>query len=167
MAVTTKKSKKLAPRASKNQIAGLKIQRILVPIDFSGVANLALSYAIPLAKSLGAKIILLHVVEPIYTNTEPGFTFIPEPIAGQGKAENERLRELADKYIPADLCEKIVVRWGAPYNEITSAAKILKAGLIVVTTHGRTGLGHVLLGSTAERVVRHAPCPVLTVRRPK
>jgi nucleotide-binding universal stress UspA family protein len=57
-----------------------------------------------------------------------------------------------------------VVRLGHPYQEITDAARELKVDLIVISTHGYTGLKHVLLGSTAERIVRHAPCPVLTVR---
>ncbi len=61
--------------------------------------------------------------------------------------------------------DKPVIRIGQPFHEIATGAKTLKADLIVVSTHGYTGLKHVLLGSTAERVVRHAPCPVLTVRR--
>ena len=64
----------------------------------------------------------------------------------------------------ASIGAEALVRAGQPYYEITTAAKELDVDLIVITTHGRTGLKHALLGSTAERVVRHAPCPVLTVR---
>ena len=66
--------------------------------------------------------------------------------------------------IPARMLEKLLVRFGTPFAEIADAARSLKVDLIILTTHGYTGLKHVFMGSTAERVVRHAPCPVLTVR---
>ena len=66
--------------------------------------------------------------------------------------------------MPAGVVEQTLVRHGVPYVEVTDAARTLKMDLIVITTHGYTGLKHVFLGSTAERIVRHAPCPVLTVR---
>jgi nucleotide-binding universal stress UspA family protein len=69
-----------------------------------------------------------------------------------------------DALLPAKMVERVLVRYGTPFAEITDAARTLKADLIILTTHGYTGLKHVFMGSTAERVVRHAPCPVLTVR---
>jgi len=90
---------------------------------------------------------------------------MPQQTATGEKADEERMREIAAEFIPKDLFDKTVVRLGTPYHEITTAAKRLKAGLIVITTHGRTGLDHVLMGSTVERVLRHAPCPVWTIRR--
>ncbi len=146
-------------------VAGLKVDRILVPLDFSETAHKALAYAVALAADMKAKIILMHVIEPVYVSADPGLTCLPQQTAPEEKADGKQMREIAAKYIPEGLFDKAVVRVGAPYHEITTAAKRLKAGLIVIGTHGRTGLSHVLMGSTAERVVRHASCPVLTVRR--
>jgi universal stress protein A len=145
-------------------ISLLGVKRILVPLDFSETANKSLSYAIALASDMKAKIILLHVVEPVYMSADPGLTYMPQQNAIERKSGLLRLRKVAAA-IPRGLFDKAVVRVGAPYGEITAAAERLQAGLIVITTHGRTGLRHALLGSTAERVVRHATCPVLTIRR--
>lgn len=157
---TKKKSSQAAPK-----LAGLKIKRILVPLDFSDAARQALSYAIALAQDMKAKITLLHVVEPIYVNSEPGMNYLPEQAEAEQTWSRKRIGQIAAKHVPKGMFDKAVVRSGTPYFEICEAAKKLKAGLIVVTTHGRTGLSHALMGSTAERVVRHASCPVLTVRR--
>lgn len=108
---------------------------------------------------------LIHVVEPVYHASEAGFAFLPEtsePLVARARA---RLRETAAQLMTPGLLDKAVVSEGSAYNEITSAARSLKVDLVVIATHGRTGLTHALLGGTAERVVRHAPCPVLTVRR--
>lgn len=142
-----------------------RINRILVPVDFSGSAGEALGYAVSLAKTMQARIVLLHVVEPAYAGAEPGLGYMPQQVDAQQAAARKLMRDVADEFIPAGFLEKMVLRTGCPYYEITAAAKALNAGLIVITTHGRTGLSHVLMGSTAERVVRHAHCPVLTVRR--
>jgi nucleotide-binding universal stress UspA family protein len=156
--------KKLFQRRGK--IGRLKLNRILVPLDFSEESSQALAYAVALAADMDAKITLLHVIEPVYASAEPGLANIPQPIPGEERADEKRLHKIAAEFIPKGLFDKAMVRFGAPYHEISTAAKRLNAGLIAITTHGRTGLSHVLLGSTAERVVRHAPCPVLTVRRP-
>lgn len=142
--------------------AQLQIRHILVPMDFSDFARQALRHAIPLATGFGAKITLLHVVElPVYP-TEMGTVVVhQERTAGASRKE---LAALGEKLIPASLRGRVLVCMGRPYEEIARTARRLKADLIVLTTHGYTGLKHVLLGSTAERVVRHAPCPVLTVR---
>jgi nucleotide-binding universal stress UspA family protein len=139
--------------------------RILVPVDFSGSAGEALSYAVSLAKNVNARIVLLHVIEPAYAGAEPGLGYMPQQIDAQQVSARKLMRDIADKFVPKGLLEKMVLRMGCPYLEITDAAKALKAALIVITTHGRTGLSHILMGSTAERVVQHAHCPVLTVRR--
>jgi universal stress protein A len=146
-------------------VAGLKVDRILVPLAFSETAHEALDYAVALATDMKAKIILMHVIEPVYVSADPGLTYLPQQTAAEKRAEGKQMRQIAADFIPKALFDKAVVCVGPPYHEITMAAKRLKAGLIVITTHGRTGLSHVLMGSTAERVVRHAPCPVLTVRR--
>jgi nucleotide-binding universal stress UspA family protein len=142
----------------------LAIKSILVPIDFSATSKKALQYALPFAEQFGAQIILLHVVEPVAT---PDFAYFPlmmenEQVNQACKAELDLLcRQSA---LPAKLIEKTLVRKGVAFQEITEAARALKVDLIILTTHGHTGLKHVVLGSTAERVVRHAPCPVLIVR---
>jgi universal stress protein A len=141
-----------------------RIKHILVPLDFSTPSEKALEYAVSLAKQFGAKLTLLNVVEPIAT---PDFAYFPlamenDKVMAQAKQELERVR--AKVGIDKRLVEKILVRNGAAYREITNAAKTLKVDLIVISTHGYSGLAHVFMGSTAERVVRHAECPVLVVR---
>jgi universal stress protein A len=137
----------------------LNIKSILVPLDFSIESKKALAYAISFARQFGAKLTLLHVVEPI-----------PETVLAM---ENEKVMENCKRAlalvvkanrIEQNLMEKILVRYGRSFNEIAEAARTLKIDLIIIATHGYTGLKHVFLGSTTERVVRHAPCPVLVVR---
>jgi universal stress protein A len=161
-----RRTARTAPARRAARPARLKIKHILVPLDFSEKANKALVYAMALAESLGGKITLLHVVEPVYLTTEPGMTFLPQQTAtAEEHAGRKRMLKTAQELITKHLFERAVVRQGTPYREITTTAKTLNADIIVLATHGRTGLNHVLMGSTAERVVRHAPCPVLTVRR--
>lgn len=145
---------------------GRQIRSILVPIDFSPPSAQALKYAAALATQFGAKITLLNVVQPVAT---PDFAYYPlmmenDKVNAQAKRELEGVP--VSQGVDSNLIEKFVVRNGVPFHEITGAADSLKADLIVISTHGYTGLKHVLLGSTAERVVRHAPCPVLVVARP-
>ena len=142
----------------------LQIKSILVPIDFSATSEKALRYAVRMGEQFGSKITLLNVVQPVAT---PDFAYHPLMLeTDRAKdAAKARLDTLCRKLIvPARLLERTVVRYGTPFAEITAAAKSLKVDLIILTTHGYTGLKHVFMGSTAERVVRHAPCPVLTVR---
>ena len=137
-------------------------QRILVPVDFSKPTHHALTTAAQWARAFGVKITLLHVMEP---PNYPVFGYAHVPIQERrwraaAKARLEQLRATLDARVFGD----IRIRTGSPYQEIVEEAKSCKAGLIVIGTHGHTGLAHILLGSTAERVVRHAHCPVLTVR---
>lgn len=143
----------------------LKLASILVPIDFSDTSQKALKYAVPFAVQFGAKLTLLHVMEPVAT---PDFAYFPLELESDKviKALKAKLESVRRKLGPGrELVERILVRQGSAFHEITEAARGLKCDLIVITTHGRTGLKHALLGSTAERVVRHAPCPVLVVRQ--
>jgi nucleotide-binding universal stress UspA family protein len=142
----------------------VNIQTILVPTDFSEGSNRAVKFAARLAAQFDAKLILLHVIEPVAT---PDFAYYPLMM------ENDEAVAAAKKGLSAfahkaglrnSIVQRTVVRNGVPYNEISKAAAALKANLIVIATHGYTGLKHALLGSTAERVVRHAKCPVLVVR---
>lgn len=149
------------------------ISKILVPTDFSDDSARALEYAEELARKFTAEIILIHVdqpLAPVMIAPEFGTGFDMEAMGRI--AEEQRLsaqREL-DKTInrlrDAGSKARGMLRVGAPFLEIINAAQAEAADLIVMGTHGRTGLSHVLMGSVAERVVRKAACPVLTVRHP-
>lgn len=135
---------------------------ILVPVDFSKNARKALHFAIPLAAQSGARILLLHVIMPIVYPAEMGVVVPDEKRTLI--AARKHLAEISRKFVPETLRGKVEVRIGQPAYEISEMARQLKVDLIVLTTHGYTGLTRILLGGTAERIVRHAPCPVLTVR---
>ncbi len=142
----------------------LKVKKILVPIDFSDCSEKALIYAIQLAKEFCATIDVLYVVPPYYAYDPYGvaeFERIEKELRANGE---QKLAALILEKVPQGLPVETVVRNGRPATEIVEAARELNADLIIISTHGHTGLKHVLLGSTAESVVRHAPCPVLTVR---
>ena len=141
----------------------LKLKSILVPIDFSKTSQTALEYAVPLAKQFGAKVTLLHAIEPLPYPVD--LTYLP---MGEGfpiQPLEEKLNKLAKKTIKPQHLKEVVVQVGTAFEVITNVARDRKADLIVITTHGDTGLRHVFMGSTAERVVRHAPCPVFVVRK--
>ena len=143
----------------------LQIKSILVPIDFSPPSKKALAYAVPFAQQFGAKVTLLHVVElvatPDFANSFPLVMENDKVLAvSQGRLEHV----IKEEAIVPMLIEKTLVRYGRSFHEIAEAARMLKVDLIIISTHGYTGLKHALLGSTTERVVRHAPCPVLVVR---
>lgn len=139
-------------------------QVILVPLDFSEASRSALRYAASLIRQFGGKLILFYALEPVAT---PDFAYHPlmmQPREASSQAE-QRLRKMCDQEgIEPKVIAEIVVRSGTAHAEIARAAQRMNADLIVIATHGHTGLKHVLLGSTAERVVRHARCPVLVVR---
>ncbi len=141
-----------------------QIKRILVPMDFSECAKKALQYAIPLAKEHKAAITLLYVVAPPpYVGGEFGVTDYQFDPTARANAEKELAKLVVDE-VRGEISADTLVCAGAPALEILNAAKELAADLIVISTHGHTGLTHVFLGSVAEDVVRRAPCPVLVVR---
>lgn len=140
-------------------------RRILVPLDFSPPSKRAMRFARAWAEFFSAEVCLLHVVEPPVTVGELGTGpagVVQRDIPGKAEAA---LRELADAEFPASSAVRVMVRRGTAFDQIAAAARETRADLIIVATHGRTGLSRVLLGSTAERVARHAPCPVLILRR--
>lgn len=146
----------------------MKIKRVLVPIDFSKDSLKALDYAADFAKPLGAELVTLFVIEPIYyavpdlAGTAAGA--VGGMIEEQRASAKQQLTRLQARYAKRKITLRTLLQTGTPYQAIVDTAKSLKAGLIVMSTHGRTGMKHLLLGSTAERVVRTATCPVLTMR---
>lgn len=142
----------------------LKLKTILVPTDFSKASKKALQYAISFAKQFNAGLILLYVLQPHYVAGEFGAVDFPVLEADLQRSSGKQLTALAAKGVRGLVPVKTLVRTGLPVDEIVDAAKGMKVDLIILSTHGRTGLKHVLLGSVAENVVRHAPCPVLIVR---
>ncbi len=144
----------------------MQIKTILFPTDFSNGARAAMDHAVSLARDYKAKIILLYVIQDIsiaewYIPSTLSVTDLIDDM--QKSAWKEMDRWAAEAAAKAGEVEKLVVR-GVPFVEIIRTAKEKSADLVVIGTHGRTGIDHMLFGSTAEKVVRKAPCPVLTVR---
>lgn len=142
----------------------LKLKKILIPVDFSECSRKALRYAIPLARQFGARLILLHVVQMNYAYGESmalDYSLLERQLIDAGA---EQLARVARNEIEEAIPSETLVRNGGAAREIVAAARELECDLIIISTHGHTGLKHVFLGSTTERVVRHAPCPVLVVR---
>lgn len=144
----------------------IRIQRILLPTDFSANSVIATEYACELAEKFNAEIHLLHTLEFHHIAT-PDFgmglalpAFVEESKAAAEKALNNVLdpQWTAGRKVVQSIVE------GSPVKEIVGYARSQDIDLIVISTHGRTGLAHVLMGSVAENIVRSAPCPVLTVR---
>jgi nucleotide-binding universal stress UspA family protein len=146
----------------------LSIRRILFPTDFSEPAQYAWSYALTFAQEFGAEIHLLHVIAPPPRLTEAyAVDYDPEKMVGSLSAE---ANATMDRQIEAAKSRGLVfrreVRVGVDFREIIDYATKHNIDLIAMATHGRSGLAHVLLGSVAEKVVRKAPCPVLTIKHP-
>jgi nucleotide-binding universal stress UspA family protein len=143
-----------------------RIRRILVPVDFSEHSKDALRYAVDLGSIFDAELILIFVVESVGYPADLGYGQAPIPqlereLSERGRAELERL---ARETVGDRLAVKFHVPAGRPFVEIIKAAREFGADLIVIATHGHTGVEHILFGSTAEKVVRKAPCPVMVVR---
>jgi len=141
------------------------LKTILVPHDFSLPSRKAFKYAYRLAKDFGSPLILLHVLEPVSSRNViklPGASAFSEKELMRAE---KNLRVLVSSVEVGGLKEtRSTLRTGIPSHEIVEAAKDFDVDLIVVATHGYTGWKHFCIGSTAERVVRAAPCPVMVVR---
>jgi nucleotide-binding universal stress UspA family protein len=142
------------------------IHSILVPIDFSLHSKNALKYAVPLAEKFNASLHLVYVVEPTIYPADLGFGQVVLPGVEDELREKggEELQSLMEKEIGGRVKSSCAVRTGNPHQEILREAEELGVALIVVATHGHSGVEHMLFGSTADRIVRNARCPVLTVR---
>jgi nucleotide-binding universal stress UspA family protein len=149
----------------------MQIRSILLPTDFSDCGNYALRYAASLAQTFGASMIFVHVIEPMAPAV--GYSGISEPLPIADITE--QLEDSAERELPklaeceecAGLEVEEVITHGEAASEIVRVAKERNVDLIVVSSHGRTGLGRILFGSTAEAIVRHASCPVLVVKPPQ
>ena len=146
----------------------LNIKKVLVPIDFSDYSKSSLKFAVNFAKHFKADLFLVYVVEPVVypPDFSMGQIAIPSVNLDIDKRAKEELDILASKEIPADLKVNVIVKTGKPFIEIIDTATEENVDLIIIATHGHTGMEHILFGSTAEKVVRKAPCPVLTLREP-
>jgi nucleotide-binding universal stress UspA family protein len=145
-------------------------KKILFCTDFSESADWAFTYALQLATTFKSKLFLFHVTPPA-AHPDQLVMYLPEEKieglkAAQAKENKAAMnRQYLLKMKGFKNC-KVVFKEGEPFLEIIQTARKEKVDLIVMGTHGRTGLDHVLFGSTAEKVVRKAPCPVMTVRLP-
>jgi universal stress protein A len=143
----------------------LPIARIVVPIDFSEFSYKSLDYASAFALRPQARILLLHVVPVNYINADLTAFDYGELERQVADAAKGRLETLARTRIDPSISSEVRVLIGRPVDEIVKAAEEFGADLIIISTHGYTGLKHAFLGSTTENVVRYAPCPVLTLRQ--
>ncbi len=147
-----------------SRINPFRLQKILVPIDFSDCSKKALQYAIAFAEFFDASITLLHVVQVSLPGTE--FAAIDFHTLESQLIENSdaALARLVKDKIRDKVPTQAITRVGQPVRETVRVAQELDVDLIIISTHGHTGLKHVFLGSTTENLVRYAPCPILTVR---
>lgn len=148
----------------------IDLKRILVPTDFSKPSQNALTYAAAFAEKFGAELHLLHVVQDLALFI-PDMVTVTPPIGPTVEQLTAGVRVAFERLVKENKLEKFktthFVREGTPFYEIIQYAKEKDIDLIIMGTHGHSGLAHVLMGSVAEKVVRKAPCPVLTVRDPE
>jgi nucleotide-binding universal stress UspA family protein len=144
-----------------------RFDRIVVPVDFSEASEAAVHYAARFSREFGGDLIAMHCVhyQTPLAGTESGafdFTQLYDTLRASAAA---KLDEVVRRNVPSGVDVRREIRVGPPRGEIPDFAVRVTADLIICTSHGRTGLSHVFLGSTAESVVRHAPCPVLVIPR--
>ena len=148
----------------------IDLHRILIPTDFSKFSQNALMYAAAFAEKFGAGLHLLHVVQNLSPVIPEILPVEPPPVPSVEQLTTA-VQSAFDRLVTENKLEELVVhrevREGPPFYEIIRYAKEAQIDLIVMGTHGHSGLAHVLLGSVTEKVVRKSPCPVLTVRHPE
>lgn len=141
----------------------MKIERILVPVDFSVPSLKALEEAVEFSRPYRAELIVMFAVERGFHESS---LLVPDSSAileSQAKAAEDKLEEICRGFGARGITCRTMVEFGVAFQAIIDAAKRIEASLIFISTHGHTGLSHVLIGSVAERVVQHSACPVLTV----
>ena len=144
----------------------ISLKKILCPIDHSDCSKEALKYAVSFAMKDEAKLYLLHIID--IRSFNDSLVSMSQQIPDKETLEQLRMKLL--DCIPEDIRDDMDVEatviQGIPFAEIISTAKEKEIDMIVIGSHGRTGISHMMLGSVSEKVVRKAPCPVLTVRQP-
>ena len=164
LAVRTERSR--AQQGGGTKPHPVKLERILVPVDFSDCSLDALEYSVILAQRAKASLTLLHVLEPVSYGLD--FTFPhPDKREQQRTTIKSRLEGLVSSLASAHVTADYLLCGGLPNDSILEAARTQSAGMIIMGTHGRRGLSHTFFGSVAESVLRSSPCPVLTVQSPK
>jgi nucleotide-binding universal stress UspA family protein len=141
-------------------------RRILVPTDFSSTSEQAWRAAMELARTTGAELVLLHVLveAPLYSETPFSGARLHEVYESAREWATKKLEQWAAQADAAGLVVRVEARAGVPYQEILTTARSAGIDLIVLGTRGRAGVERALLGSVADRVIRLAPCPVMSVR---
>ncbi len=145
----------------------IAIRNILAPTDFSPHAEVGLRYACSLAEKFGARLHVLHILsEVVPVGPDPMIApVLPPDYYTESEAQSqEALKDVIKPEWGKPAAIETVVKWGSPVEVVLEYARNSPIDLIVIATHGRTGLSHFLLGSVAERIVREGPCPVLTIR---
>jgi universal stress protein A len=144
----------------------INFKRILCPIDYSECSARALRYAAGMALKDSSRLYLMHVVDKrVFDYGGPVYEAAPAPDAETIARLEEKLKESIPREVRGDIQVETLVTMGLPVEEILKAAMDKEVDVIVMGTHGRTGIAHTIMGSVAENVVRRAPCPVLTVRQ--
>lgn len=143
----------------------INFQKILCPVDYSNCSMSALTYATELALKDSARLYLLYVKDERVSDYgglkfDAEFNHTAETVTGM----EQKLRSSIPEEIRCSINVEILIREGVPFEEILKVARDNVTDLIVMGTHGRTGITHMVIGSVAEKVLRHAPCPVLCIR---
>jgi len=144
-------------------------KELVVPTDFSEYSLRAIDYGVEIAEKFGSRVALVYVVEPLLQAVDLTWTTVDFEELNKAHKETaeKQLEKLAEERFPKGIRCDTVILFGKPFVEILKYAREANADLIVMATHGRGAISHLLLGSTAEKVVRKATCPVLTVKHPK
>lgn len=154
-----------SPEAHRSAASALHLKTILLPVDFSENSLAPLIYALPLAKTFGAEIVLLHVVPPAGASMTGDYPLRDEVEAGH--AAQVALEEVAHTRVGDEVPVRVLVRTGFIFDTVIAVAREIHADLLIVSTHGHNGMKRMFTGSMAECMVGSAPCAVLVAREPE
>jgi nucleotide-binding universal stress UspA family protein len=147
----------------------IAFKEIVVPTDFSEHSLRAIDYGVDIGEKFSSHITLVYVIEPLLQAADLTWTTVDFEELNKAHRESaeKQLKQIVAGRIPKGTPCDSTILFGKPFVEILKYAEEENADLIVMATHGRGAISHILMGSTAEKVVRKAPCPVLTVKHPK
>lgn len=144
------------------------IKRILCPVDFSEFTRETLNYAEEIAKRFSADLIVLHAIPNLnYYTPYESFIFPDSMLSVEKKIEEEAKKDMDNLIRDSEIPVKRLIKWGIPHMTILETIKEENIDLVVMATHGRGGIEHIIMGSVAEKVIRKSPCPVLIIRPKK